>query len=96
MAYMLPDEGLDIILGQFPKDTTRLTSPYLCLFSSQTASTVMTHAQTMADITESAWTNYARQALANSGWGAAGEFSGADGRVVAFSQITFPTVGASP
>jgi hypothetical protein len=95
MAYMLPDEGLDIILGQFPKDTTRLTSVYLCLFSSHTASTVITHAQAMADITESAWTNYARQALANTGWGAPAEFSGADGRVVAFSQITFPTVGAS-
>ena len=72
MATMCPDEGLDIILGQFPKDTVKYTSPLnLNLFSSQTASTVITHAQTIANITESAWTNYANQDLAAATWGAA-------------------------
>lgn len=94
-AYMQPDEGLDVVLGQFPKNDTRLTTEYLCLFSSQTASTVITHAQTMADITESAWTNYARQALATATWGALAERPTNVGRQTTYPQITFPTVGAS-
>jgi hypothetical protein len=95
MAYMWPDEGLDLLLGQHPADATRLTTIYLCLFTSQTATTVITHAQTLSNVTETTYTNYARQALVNSGWGAAAEVSGNAGRQRSFSQITFPTVGAS-
>lgn len=95
MAEILPDEGLDLFLGQFPKNDTRLTSTYLCLFTSQTASTVITHAQTMADITESGFTNYARQELATATWGVLAEYSGTLGRQTTYPQITFPTVGAS-
>lgn len=95
MAQIFPDEGLDVFLGQFPKNDTRITTCYLCLFTSQTASTVITHAQAMANITESAFTNYARQALATATWGALGEYSSTLGRVTTYPQVTFPTVGAS-
>lgn len=95
MAQMMPDEGLDLWLGQFPKNDTRLTTVYLCLFTNFTASTVMTHAQTMADITESAFTNYARQALATATWGALAERPTNLGRQTTYPQVTFPTVGAS-
>lgn len=96
MAQMLPDEGLDIILGQFPKDTAKYTSPLnLCLFTSQTASTVITHAQTFANITETTYTSYARQSLAAATWGAVAERPTNVGRQSTYPQITFPTVGAT-
>lgn len=95
MASMLPDEGLDIWLGQFPKNDTRITTTYLCLFTSHTASTVITHAQTMADITEATFTNYARQALATATWGTLAERPTNLGRQSTYPQVTFPTVGAS-
>lgn len=94
-AYMQPDEGLDVVLGQFPKNDTRLTTEYLCLATSQTASTVITHAQTMADITETVFTNYARQALATATWGALAERPTNLGRQTVYPQVTFPTVGAT-
>lgn len=93
MAEIFPEEGLDIVLGQFPKDATRLSTTYLCLFTSQTATTVITSAQTLANITETVYTSYARQALAAATWGAAG--AGGGGRKSTYSQVTFPTVGAS-
>jgi hypothetical protein len=93
MAEIFPDEGLDVVLGQWPKDTTRLSTMYLFLFSSQTASTVITSGQVMNDITESAWTNYARQSLAAATWGA--QAAGTGGRKSTYPQVTYPTVGAS-
>ncbi len=96
MAQMMPDEGLDVWLGQFPKDTVKYTSPLnLALFTSQTATTVITHAQTFANITESAYTNYARQALAAATWGAVAERPTNAGRQTTYPQVTFPTVGAT-
>lgn len=93
MAEIFPDEGLDIVLGQFPSNATRLATTYLCLFTSQTASTVITSAQTLANITETAYTSYARQAMAAATWGAAA--AGTGGRKMTYPQITFPTVGAT-
>src|SRR3972149_2328439 len=93
MAEIIPDEGLDLLLGQFPKNSTRQTSCWLCLFTSQTASTVITSGQTMADITETVFTNYARQELTTATWGAVA--AGTGGRKTTYSQITFPTVGAT-
>lgn len=96
MAYMCPDEGLDLWLGQFPLATAKYTSPLnLCLFTSQTASAVITHAQTIANITEAAYTNYARQSLAAATWGALAERPTNLGRQTTYPQVTFPTVGAS-
>jgi hypothetical protein len=95
-AQMMPDEGLDIILGQFPMSTVKYTSPLnLCLFKSQTATTVITHAQAFANITESTYTSYARQTLAAATWGAIAERPTNLGRQTTYPQITFPTVGAT-
>lgn len=93
MAEIFPDEGLDVVLGQWPKNDTRLSTTYLCLFTSQTASTVITSGQTFANLTEAAFTNYARQALAAATWGA--QAAGTGGRKSTYPQVTFPTVGAS-
>lgn len=96
MAYMMPDEGLDLILGQFPLSTAKYTSPLNCaLFTSQTATTVITHAQTFANITETTYTSYARQTLAAATWGAAAERPTNLGRQTTYPQLTFPTVGAT-
>ena len=96
MANMLPDEGLDVILGQFPKNTTKYTSPLNCgLFKSHTASTVITHAQTLSSITATTYTSYATQALAAATWGAAAEYSTTLGRQSTYPQVTFATVGAT-
>jgi hypothetical protein len=92
---MFPDVGLDIFLGQFPKNATRLTSTFLGLFTSQTASTVITHTQTGSNITETAYTSYAQQTLATATWGAQAEYSTTLGRLTTYPQVTFPTVGAS-
>lgn len=96
MAQMMPDEGLDIILGQIPGNTVKYTSPLnLALFTSQTASTVITHAQGFANITETSYTSYARQSLAAATWGAIAERPTNLGRQQTYPQVTFPTVGAS-
>jgi len=96
MAQMCPDEGLDLWLGQFPLNTVKYTSPLnLCLFTSQTASTVITHAQTLSAITETTYTSYARQSLAAATWGALAERPTNLGRQTTYPQVTFPTVGAS-
>jgi hypothetical protein len=96
MAQMCPDEGLDFILGQFPFNTAKYTSPLnLALFTSQTATTVITHAQAFANITETTYTSYARQSLAAATWGAAAERPTNLGRQQTYPQVTFPTVGAS-
>jgi hypothetical protein len=96
MAQMMPDEGLDIILGQFPMSTAKYTSPLNCaLFTSQTASTVITHAQAFANITETTYTSYARQTLAAATWGAIAERPTNLGRQTTYPQVTYPTVGAT-
>jgi hypothetical protein len=96
-AEILPDEGLDLFLGQFPKGDTRITTLSLCLFTSQSSTTVITGGQTVAAITEgTVYTNYARQGLAQATWGAQGVTSpSTDGRKTTYPQITFPTVGAT-
>jgi hypothetical protein len=93
MAEIFPDEGLDIVLGQWPLQATRLATTYLCLFTSQSASTVITSGQTVSAITETTYTSYARQTLAGATWGAAAVGTG--GRKTTYPQITFPTVGTT-
>lgn len=95
-AQMCPDEGLDIVLGQFPFNTAKYTSPLNCaLFTSQSATTVLTHAQTFANVTETVYTSYARQTLAAATWGAAAERPTNLGRQQTYPQLTYPTVGAT-
>ncbi len=67
----------------------------LCLFTSQTATTVITHAQALANVTETSYTSYARQTLATATWGALAERPTNLGRQTTYPQITFPTVGAT-
>lgn len=95
-AQIMPDEGLDVVLGQFPKDAVKYTSPLLlCLFTSQTATTVQAHTGNIAGLTESAYTGYARQNLAAATWGAIAERPTNLGRQTTYPQVTFPTVGAT-
>lgn len=95
MAQILPDTGLDNILTVVPKGSATIATMYLGLFSSQTASTVITHTQTGTNITESAWTNYARQALAAATWGALAEYSSTLGRITTYPQVSFPACGVT-
>lgn len=93
MAEIFPDEGLDAVLAIFPKGGTYTSPMNLALFTSQTATTVITSGQAFANITETVYTSYARQTLAAATWGAQGVGTG--GRKSTYPQVTFPTVGAS-
>ena len=96
LATMMVDEGLDLVLGQFPGSDAKYTSPLqCCLFTSQTATTVQGHNGNIAGLTEAAFTNYARQTLAAATWGAAAERPTNLGRQRTYPQVTYPTVGAT-
>ena len=69
-SEQFPNEGLAYLLGIVPKGGTSPANLYLGLFTSQTATTVLTVTQTLAaNITEPGYTNYARVAVASSDWG---------------------------
>jgi hypothetical protein len=89
MAEIFPDEGLDIILNIFPKGGTNLTTTYLGLFTSFTATTVGSASQTRSSYTESDYGAYARQSIAAASWGAIA--AGTGGRTTTAAQVTFPT-----
>jgi len=98
MAAIFPDDGLDVLLGQWPKNDTRETTANLCLFTSQTASTVQGHTGNLAGLTETTYTSYARQSLATATWGALAEYPTNAGRQTVYNSgtpVTFPTVGAT-
>ena len=96
MAQMVVDVGLDLILGQFPGNTAKYTSPLRCkLFTSQTATTVVAHDAVVGAITETTYTNYVQQDLAAATWGAAAERPTNLGRQRTYPQLTYPTVGAT-
>lgn len=89
MAEIAPDEGLDIILEVFPRGGTNLTTTYLALFTSFTASTVGTAGQGADAYVEPDFGSYARQAIVSGSWGAVG--AGTGGRKTTAAQVTFPT-----
>jgi hypothetical protein len=94
MAEIYPDEGIDVIMGVFPKNGTNLATLYVGLFTSQSASTVPGASAVLATatgVTEAAYTSYARQSIAAASWGAQAAGS-PDGRKTAGPQVTFPTV----
>lgn len=97
MAEIFVDEGLDKILGIFPKNGSNLTQLYVGLFTSQTPTTVPARTATggaaPSGWTEVTGTNYARQSLAAGGWGAPGT-NGNGRKITASSQISFPAAGA--
>lgn len=90
MAEIWPDAGLDLVLGIFPKGGTNITTTYLALFTSFTATTVGSAAQgSTTNYTEPDFGAYARQSLAAATWGA--QAAGTGGRKTTYSQVTFPT-----
>lgn len=97
MAEIFPDEGLDYLLGIAFKAGTVDTTLFIGLFTSQTATTVPARTATggasPSGWTEAAYTSYVRIAVATGGWGAAS--TNGNGRKIAGTQATFPTVGAT-
>jgi len=96
---ILPNEGLAYLLGITPKGGTSPANLYLGLFTSQTASTVITATQTLAaNITEATYTGYARVAVASSDWGSATletVWLQANVMTVTASQKSFPVATAA-
>jgi hypothetical protein len=96
MAEIFTDEGLDKIMGIFPKNGTNLASMYIGLFTSQTASTCPARTAVggaaPSGFTEATGTSYARQAIAAGSWGSPS--TNGNGRKITAGQVTFPTVGA--
>lgn len=100
MAEIIPDEGLDYILGIFPKNGTNLATSYLLLFTSQTASTVPAANSVLATptgVTEAAYTGYARQSVAAASWGttAAKTIWSQSARGTTAAQASFPAATAA-
>jgi hypothetical protein len=89
MAEIFPDEGLDIVLEIFPRGGTNLTTTYLSLFTSFTATTVGSSSQGADTYTEPDFGSYARQSIAAASWGAIA--AGTGGRKTTAAQVTFPT-----
>lgn len=89
MAEIFPDEGLDIVLNIFPRGGSNLTTTYIGLWTSFTASTVGSSSQTRANYTESDFGSYARQSILAASWGAIS--AGTGGRKTTAGQVTFPT-----
>ena len=91
MAEIIPDEGLDWLLGQWPRAASaQSTCTWMGLFTSQTASAVAARGATMAaSIVEVTGSAYVRVSLAASDWGAPA--TSGNGRKSTHSQKTFPT-----
>jgi hypothetical protein len=100
LAEIVPDEGLDYILGIFPKNGSNLATSYLGLFTSQTASTVPAASMVLATptgITEAGYTSYARQSIAAASWGTTGAKTiwSQSGRGTTAAQVSFPAATAT-
>ena len=92
ISEIFPDEGLDLVLAVVPKGAATIATTYLTLFTTFTASTVGTSAQTRSAYTEPSGGAFARQSLAAATWGAQAALGG--GRGTTYSQVTFPTATA--
>jgi hypothetical protein len=93
-------EGIDYLLGIFPKNGANLATSYLGLFTGATQTTVPgTNAvlSTYTGVAEAAFTSYARQSIASASWGAnaAGSGAAAGGRQTTAGQVSFPAAGAA-
>jgi hypothetical protein len=104
MTDIFPDEGLDVILGVFPRGSTTPANLYVGLFTGGSASTVPTAAATIASMTgtfaevttgssPTGWPAYARQPIASttSGWAAPGAqtINSITGRGVVGGQVSY-------
>ena len=94
MAEIFPDVGIDYIMQYWPKGGGAAEQLKLRLFSSHTATTVITSGQGTANITESAWTNYVPVTLGTATWGAQAAGS-PNGRKTTYPQVTMGTCGAA-
>jgi len=100
MAEVIPNEGLDLILGIFPRGGTNVTTTYLLLCTGATASTVPAQTAvlgTYTGVAEAGYTSYARVSIAAASWAAqaAGSGNAAGGRQTAAAQVSFAAAGAS-
>lgn len=94
MAEIWPDEGLDIVLGYFPRNGTLPANTWLAVFTAFTASTVGTNTDGRAQYTEpGAGVNYARQTISSASWGA--QAAATAGRKTTAAQVTFGTASGS-
>lgn len=112
MAEILPDEGLDFLLGIFPKNGTNAANLYLGLFKGGSATTVPARSATLAtmggtfaEVTTTDYPGYARVAIPAADWGAiatesiwAAAGGVTDARVVTAAQKSFAaaTSAATP
>jgi len=93
MPEIWPDEGLDQVLGFFPKNGTLPANTWMGLFTTFTANTVGTNTDTRASYTEPGSGGYARQTISSASWGA--QAAATAGRKTAAGQVTFTTATAS-
>lgn len=104
MAETFSLEGLDYIMGIFPKNGTNLATSYCGLWTGPgTASTIGTSVSAtmstytnIAEVTIGIW-SYARQSIAAASWGgqATGTGAAAGGKMTTAGQVTFPAATAS-
>ena len=104
MAEIFPDEGLDYILGIVPKNGTNIATTYVGLFTNTAGTAVPANTATLAamggsfaECATGAWSTYARQSHASTGWGAAGAQTiwSQAGRGVVGTQVSFPAPSSS-
>ena len=107
MSEIFPNEGLDVVLGVFPKGGAAPDPLYVGLFTGPDGTSVPAAAATRAAMgsgfAEVAYTGYALQPIAASAWGAAGDKTvwsqatrGVDGPQVSFPAATAAYNPANP
>ncbi len=96
MANIYVDQGIDTILGVFPKNGSNFGVLYIGLFTSQSATTVparsATSGATPSGWTEASGTNYARQVIASGDWSA--PVTDSTGRKITATQVVYPAAGS--
>lgn len=100
MAELIPNEGLDYMLGIFPKNGTNLATTYLGLFTGATASTTPGATAVLATatgVTEAGYTSYARVSVASTDWGSVGGKTiwSQSARGTSASEKSFPAATAT-
>lgn len=92
-AEVAPDEGLDVVLGIFPKGGSNLSTTYLCLFTTFTATTVGATSSVADNYTEPTDSAYVRVAIPSTDWGSAA--AGTGGRKVTCAQKSMPAANGN-
>lgn len=95
MAEIVPNEGLDLMVGILLKGTAAPANTYVGLYTSQDATTVPAATAVLATptgVTEAAFGGYARQQIAPAAWGTVGAQTvwGQAGRGAVGPQASFP------